>query len=376
MGYEDVIQLGRENPPQIGVSGEDIVCIMYTSGTTALPKGVVITHGNWLASAKYHCKAFDIREDDRSLIVNPLFHVAATWPMYSHFRVGGSIVILPRFDPERVLITLDAERITTFNTVPTIINELLQCPNVRELDFSHLRWIGYGASTMPVELLKRAIEKFGNRFAHVYGLTETNGAVTVLSPEDHQRRDGSGDLSKIRSCGRAIEPIGVRIVDDSGDDRKPHEIGEIVVKGDCVIREYWRLPEATAQTIPDGWLRTGDLGTMDEEGYFYVLDRKKDIIITGGENVSSREVEDVIYLHPGVLEAAVIGVPHPKWGEAVKAFIVRKKGHEVIEEALETLFRKKLAGFKRPKAIQFVDSLPKSATGKILKRELRNQLGL
>ncbi len=376
MSYDELIQTGREGPPRTIVHTEDVICIMYTSGTTSFPKGAVITHGNWLASARYHCNAFDIGEEDKCLIVNPLFHVAATWPMYSHFYKGGSVVLLPSFDSERVLSTLDKEKITTFNTLPTIINELLQVPKIKEFDFRHLKWIGYGGSTMPLDVLKKSIEIFGNKFLHVYGLTESNGAVTRLPPEDHQKRDASGRLSKIRSCGRAIDPIGVRIVDESGKDKKPDEIGEIVVKGDCVINEYWGLPEVTVQTIQDGWLSTGDLGTMDEEGYFYIVDRKKDIIVSGGENISSREVEDVIYLNPGVLEAAVIGVPHPKWGEAVKAILVKKKGYEVTEGEIEDLCRKNLAGFKRPKSIDFVDSLPKSSTGKILKREIRKQLGL
>ncbi|MBW2146580.1 MAG: long-chain-fatty-acid--CoA ligase [Deltaproteobacteria bacterium] len=376
MSYDELIQMGGEDLPPSIVRVEDVLCIMYTSGTTSFPKGAVITHGNWLASARYHCGAFNIGEGDTCLIVNPLFHVAATWPLYSHFYIGGSVVLLPSFDLEEVLSTLDKEKITTFNTVPTIINELLQSPTIREFDFRHLKWIGYGGSTMPLDVLGAAVEIFGNKFFHVYGLTESNGAVTRLPPEDHLRKDASGSLSKIRSCGRAIDPIGVRIVDESGRDKKPHEIGEIVVKGDCVINEYRGLPEVTAQTIQHGWLRTGDLGTIDEEGYFYVVDRKKDIIISGGENISSREVEDVIHRHPGVLEAAVIGVTHPKWGEAVKAVIVKKKGCEVIREEIENLCRKNLAGFKCPKSIDFVDSLPKSSTGKILKREIRKHLGL
>jgi acyl-CoA synthetase (AMP-forming)/AMP-acid ligase II len=371
--YKDLFIGQSSQPPKVDIQEDDLISIMYTSGVTTLPKGVAISQKNWLSSTRIHADVLDIQKEDICLIVNPLFHVAATWPMLCHLYAGGSIVLLSDFDPERIIDTLEKDAITTFNTVPTIINELLQIPGIEKRNFSHLKWIGYGGATMPIELLMKGMRIFGNKFIGFYGLTESNGAVTCLLPNDHLIQDPMGNFLKIRSCGKAVKGIEVKIGDEFGEELPPGQLGEFMLKGETIINSYWKLPEITAQTIQNGWFETGDLGSVDEEGFFYFVDRKKDIIISGGENISSREVEDVIYKHPAVLEAIVIGVPDQKWGEAVKAIVVRKAGYEVSENEIIELCRQNIAGFKRPKSVDFVDFLPKTASGKIIKREIKEK---
>lgn len=371
--YEALVRTQSSQSPRVEVQQDDLISIMYTSGVTNLPKGVAISQQNWLASARIHGDVLGIQSNDICLIVNPLFHVAATWPMLSHFYVGGSIVLLSSFDLAKIVETLEKDSITTFNTVPTVINELLQIPEIERRNFSHLKWIGYGGAVMPVELLKKGIQIFGNKFIGFYGLTESSGAVTCLLPDDHLIQDSKGNFIRIHSCGKPMKGLEVKIGDEFGRPLPPDRLGEFMLRGETISHSYWKLPEVTAQTIKDGWFETGDLGTIDEDGFFYFVDRKKDIIISGGENISSREVEDVIYRHPGVLEAIVIGVPDQKWGEAVKAVIVKKPGYEVSEDEIIQLCRQNLAGFKRPKSVDFVDALPKTSSGKILKRAIKER---
>jgi long-chain acyl-CoA synthetase len=226
---------------------------------------------------------------------------------------------------------------------------------------------------MPLEVLRKAISAFGPKLLQVYGLTEANPLLTLLPVEEHVLEGEEKLVRRLTSCGRQLINVDVRVVDDSGALVKPGQVGEIIARGDSIIREYWRMPEETRRTIKDGWLYSGDLATVDEDGYIYIVDRKKDIIISGGENISSREVEEAIYCHPAVLEAAVMAVPDDHLVEAVKAVVVLKKGQQASEEEIIALCRQKLAGYKRPRSVDFVDSLPKGASGKILKRELRER---
>jgi acyl-CoA synthetase (AMP-forming)/AMP-acid ligase II len=239
-------------------------------------------------------------------------------------------------------------------------------------DLESMRWIGYGASPMPVEVVKQAIRDIGNVFVQVYGLTETY-ILTLLPKEGHVIGGSEDALRRIRSCGKALPGCLVRVVDASGQDVGTGETGEIIAAGDSVTSGYWNLPEETAQATRDGWFYTGDLASIDEDGYMYIVDRKKEIIVSGGENVSPREVEEVIYSHPAVFEATVIGVPDEKWGEAVRAVIVRKEGQVVTADDIMMLCKQNLAGFKIPKSVEFMDSLPKTASGKTARKELKDR---
>lgn len=371
--YEKLIAGASPEAPQVQVNEDDLICIMYTSGTTGQPKGAVMTQSNWLAHTVNMLLELAIVHEDITLHVVPFFHIASIWPMLTHFYVGGTNVIIKAFEPELVLKTFERERITTCNAVPTMIIQMLECPHAERHDYSSLKWLGYGASPMPLEVLKRAMKLFGPKLLQVYGLTEANPLLTLLPVKEHIL-DGPPEIAKrLSSCGREIINVQVKVVDEMGRDVAPGEIGEIIARGDNIIKEYWRNPEETATAIKEGWLYTGDLATVDEAGYIYIVDRKKDVIISGGENISSREVEEVIYTHPAVLEVAVIGVPDEKWGEAVQAIIVLKSGKEASEEEILDICQRNLAPYKRPKSIEYMESLPKSGAGKILKRELREK---
>ena len=371
--YEGWLASYSSADPGIEVSEEDMICIMYTSGTTGRPKGAMMTQSNWLAHTVNMIIELKISFPDRTLHIIPFFHIASTWPMLTHFYMGGTNVILESFEPKTVLQSFEQQRITTCNSVPSMIIQLLESDELSRHDYRRLKWLGYGASPMPVEVLKKAIAAFGPKLLQVYGLTEANPLLTLLPVEEHIVEGEERLVRRLASCGREIINLDVRVVDDSGVAVKPGQVGEIIARGDSIIREYWRMPEETKQTIRDGWLYSGDLATVDEGGYIYIVDRKKDIIISGGENISSREVEEAIYCHPAVLEAAVIAVPDDQLVEAVKAVVVLKRDQHASQEEIIALCRQKLAGYKRPRSVDFLDSLPKSASGKILKRELRER---
>ncbi|MEE8448210.1 MAG: long-chain-fatty-acid--CoA ligase [Thermodesulfobacteriota bacterium] len=371
--YESLLASYSGDDPGVEVTEEDMICIMYTSGTTGSPKGAVMTQSNWLAHTVNMIIELKISSHDRTLHVIPFFHIASTWPMLTHFYMGATNVILESFEPNAVLETFERGRITTCNLVPSMIIQLLESDELPRHDYSGLKWLGYGASPMPLEVLRKAISAFGPKLLQVYGLTEANPLLTLLPVEEHVLEGEEKLVRRLTSCGRQLINVDVRVVDDSGALVKPGQVGEIIARGDSIIREYWRMPEETRRTIKDGWLYSGDLATVDEDGYIYIVDRKKDIIISGGENISSREVEEAIYCHPAVLEAAVMAVPDDHLVEAVKAVVVLKKGQQASEEEIIALCRQKLAGYKRPRSVDFVDSLPKGASGKILKRELRER---
>jgi acyl-CoA synthetase (AMP-forming)/AMP-acid ligase II len=370
--YEYLISSHPPQEPQVAVEENDLATLYHTSGTTGVPKGVMMTHKNLISIATNTLIAFRVTPDDITLHTSPFSHVAPLWPLLIHFCMGGSNVLLKKFDPQGVLEAIEEEKITTWNSVPVMIVQLLNYPDIHRYDLSSLRWISYGAAPMPVEILKRALALFGPILIQVYGLTEAY-PVTLLPREDHILEAPEEKLKKLRSCGRELINCEVRVVNEKGENIAPVEIGEIITRGDHVMDGYWRLPEETSATIRNGWLHTGDLATVDAEGYIYIVDRKKEIIISGGENVSPREVEEVIYMHPSVAEVAVIGVPDEKWGEMVKAMVVLKEGKKAAAEEIMDICRNNLAGFKKPKAVEFLDSLPHTSSGKILKRELRER---
>jgi acyl-CoA synthetase (AMP-forming)/AMP-acid ligase II len=346
---------------------EDDVLQLYTSGTTGLPKGVRLTHGNYAAflELRYEVPGFAYDADDTVLILMPLFHVAGTNISFSGLASGARVVLMAEFDPPRVLETIERARVNHTFLAPVMINVLLQTPGIETTDFSSMKTVSYGASPISEAVLKAATERFGCGFIQFYGMTETCGAGTTLSPADHR-----GEL--LRSCGHAWPKLGVRVADPDGKEVGPGEIGEIEIRGPIIMAGYWNRPEATAETIrPDGWLRTGDAGYMDENGFCFVHDRVKDMIVSGGENVYPAEVENAILGCPGVADAAVIGVPDEKWGEAVKAVCVRKPGEDPDPADIIAWARQRIAAYKAPKTVDFVDALPRNPSGKVLRRELR-----
>jgi len=366
LSYDDMVKENEgETVPHALVDLEDLQRLMYTSGTTAHPKGVMITHGNLYWKNIGHILTFDLRPEDKTLVAGPLYHVGGMdLPATGTLYAGGSLVILRRFEPIPVLETIQKERVTNTWFAPAMVNILFQEPAFDRYDISSLRFIIDGGEKMPLPIIKKIKEKFSNTwYADAYGLTETVSGDTFLS------RDKM--IEKIGSVGRPVVQLRVRTVDDRGNDVPPGELGEIVLRGPKVFKGYWKNPEATAEVLRNGWFHTGDIGRLDEEGYLYIEDRKKDIIISGGENIASLEVERVIYELPKVLEAAVVGIPHPKWLEVPKAYVVVRKGENLTADEVIAYCSKKLAKFKVPHEVEFIDMLPRNPSGKVLKRELR-----
>jgi acyl-CoA synthetase (AMP-forming)/AMP-acid ligase II len=346
---------------------DDDVLQLYTSGTTGLPKGVRLNNANYAAflDLRTQVEGFNYGADETVLIVMPLFHVAGTNISFSGLHGGGRVVILPEFSAAAVLGQIEAERVAHVFLVPAMINMCLQAPEIAGANLSSLKTVAYGASPISEAVLAQATEKFGCSFIQFYGMTESTGAGTVLKAHEHQ-----GEL--MRSCGKAWPEMDVKILREDGTEAGEGEIGEIAIQGQMVMAGYWNREEATAQTVtPDGWLKTGDAGFRDAAGYVFVHDRVKDMIVSGGENVYPAEVENAILGCPGVADAAVIGVPDERWGEAVKAIVVAAPGEKPEPADVIAWARQRIAGFKAPKSVDFIDVLPRNASGKVLRRELR-----
>jgi long-chain acyl-CoA synthetase len=336
-----------------------------TSGTTGLPKGAMLTGWNVLNVGL--CLALEItelREGGRHLVCLPLFHIGgAGWAIWA-MQEGSTAIIVREIVPESLLKTMVEQKVETALLAPTLMLFLTELPASRTADFSALRHITYGTAPISPDLLRRSIDTFKCRFSQLYGLTETTGPITALPHEHH-----TGE--RMLSCGRPMFGGRVRIVDAEGKDLPPRQVGEILYQGENLMAGYWQRADETAKAIRDGWLHTGDAGYMDEEGFIFLKDRVKDVIVSGGENVYPAEVEAVLMGHPEVLECAVIGVPDKTWGETVKAVVVRRAGANLTEASLIEWSRDKLAGFKRPRSVDFIDALPRNASGKLLKRTLR-----
>jgi fatty-acyl-CoA synthase len=360
-------------PPAHRAAPEDDLYQMYTSGTTGRPKGAVLTQRAVVAQLHQASLAFGGSPGDRALIVAPLYHAAASVTAFTTVQAGGTLYIQEDFAPGEVVRALSEERISIALLVPVMIQFcLIAVPDVAQRRYDALRLIVYGASPIAEQTLTRAIEVFGCEFLQGYGMTETTAAATYLMPADH-RRALAGEKRLLLSAGRAMLGTEIRIV---GSDDRPlpnGTIGEIAVRGPQLMRGYWNLPDASAEALRGGWMHTGDAGTLDDEGYLFVQDRTKDMIVSGGENVYPREVEDVLYKHPAVADVAVIGVPDAKWGEAVKAIVVKKAGQEITDRELMQFCEGQLAGYKRPRSIDFADALPRNPSGKVLKKDLREK---
>ncbi len=358
----------RDQDPMLEIAGSDVALQLYTSGTTGNPKGAQLTSDNFLALLPVGVRLWgNWRSEDVNLVCMPLYHIGGTgWGLVG-FYIGALSVITRETSPVEILQVIARHRVTKTFFVPALILFLLQNPDIKKTDLSSLELIVYGASPIPIDLLRSAMKVFKCGFAQVYGLTETTGAFTYLAPEEH---DADGN-EQMRSCGKPYDVVEVRVVDAEGRALAAGEVGEIVCRSPQVMKGYWNLPDATASAIRDGWFYTGDAGYFDEEGYLYIHDRLKDMIISGGENIYPAEVESALFSHPAVADVAVIGVPDEKWGEAVKAIVVKKAGAEVTEEDIIAFARERMAHYKAPRSIDFVEALPRNPSGKILKRELR-----
>ena len=374
MAYETLLASGGDHEPPDAPGPEDIACITYTSGTTGTPKGAMLTHGALVENCRDAVEtAIGLREDDVTLAAMPLFHVGGMWyHLHPSFAAGCTTVIRPGFAVADALAAIERRGVTNLHLVPTMLGDLIADPGAAQAARS-LRLVFYAASSIPVELLRRAMRVLGHcRFMQSYGSTEA-GMVTTLTPEDHERaaRDPAEE-HLLLSCGRALGRVEVRIEDEGGF---AGQIGEILVSGPKIMAGYWGRDEATRAVLVEGWLRTGDVGRIDERGYVYIVDRKGDMVISGGENIVPSEVEQALYRHPDVLEAAVFGVPDARWVERVAAAVVLRPGAMVTPEQIIQSMRAQLAAYKCPKSIFIVDSLPRSAAGKVLKKDLRSQYG-
>jgi len=374
--YEELLGQASSAEPDISSIGEeDLVTILYTSGTTGCPRGAMISHRNRIVDMIHQVTDLEyIEPEDIHLNVGPLYHVGALAQSQGHLYRGCTVVVLREFDPGRIFELIEKERIRTFWAAPTMIHMLINYPERERYDLSSIKTITYAGSPMPTEVMKKAIEVFGvNKLIQFFGTTETGPQITHLGRKDHVLAGAEEQRKRLRSVGVESQNVHVRIVDDQDQDVPPGQIGEIVVRSDAVFKGYWKKPNETQEAFRSGWYHTGDMGYMDEQRYVYIVDRKKDMIITGGENVYSAEVENVLYMHPAVSEAAVIGVPHEKWVETIKAVVVLKPGARATGEEIIEFCRRNLASYKKPTSIEFVSELPKTPSGKVLKRELRER---
>jgi long-chain acyl-CoA synthetase len=373
VAYEDLIARGAPEPHPPEVGDDELLGLFYTSGTTGEPKGVMLTHKNMMANIRHSEAVYNYLSSDIYLHAAPMFHLADGAAVFTHTAHGSTQVFIPRFDPRAVLEAIERERVSLLLLVPTMINFLLQHPELGRYDLSSLRHVTYGASPIAPDLLRRAMKTLGCSFGQGYGLTEASPLLTVLTKEDHVITDEKSER-RLASCGKPVPGVDVRVVKEDCSDARPGEVGEIIARGPNIMAGYWKRPEDTEDVLRDGWLHTGDLATVDEDGYIYLVDRKKDMIVTGGENVYSTEVEAVLYAHTSVKEAAVIPVPDRDWGEAVHACVVLRDGKNASAEELVEFCRSRLAGYKVPRSIEFIEGeLPKGGTGKILKKQLRER---
>ena len=364
------ITAATEQTSRIDIVEDDDVLQFYTSGTTGAPKGVVLTHRAVTENLGQLNSVVQYQPGERFLLLLPLFHAAGMMTMLHAVSCGAALCVRPSFQSQDVLQTLSRDDIAATMMIPTMIEMCLrEAARMGPLSFDHLRLIIYGASPIEEQTLRAAIDLFQCDFAQRYGTTETL-CVAWLDPADH-RRALNGDTNLLRSAGRPVAGIEIRVVDEQGREVPAGESGEFIVRGPQLMKGYWNSPTKTRESLKDGWLHTGDAGFIDQEGYIYICDRVKDVIVSGAENIYPREIEEVLMEHPGVEEAAVIGIPDRKWGEAIHAVVVRVPDSQTDAEQLMAFCRERLARFKVPRSVEFVDRFPRNSIGKLLKRELR-----
>lgn len=374
IAYEELMTAHRASrEPPVNVNDDDLAWLFYTSGTTGRPKGAMLTHGNLTFMAVgWVADLMRLEPEDVGLHAAPLTHGAGFHSLALALKASSQVILKPhRFDVEQFCATVAKHRVTNTWLVPTQIKILLNYAGLNKWDLSSLKWLVYGGSPMYAEDLKEALRRIGPVLVQLYGQGETPMTGTYLRSNEHLTEGPESE--RLASCGHARSGIEVRILSEDDAEVPRREVGEICVRGPTVMKGYWERPEATAETLRSGWLHTGDVGYMDEHGYVYILDRTKDMIISGGSNVYPREVEEVLIRHPAISEACVIGVPDELWGEAVKAVVVLKQGAQATPEEIISFAGDHMASYKKPKSVDFVTDLPKSSYSKILKRELRDR---
>jgi long-chain acyl-CoA synthetase len=376
ISHHELLLAHSEEEPDVQVKEEDPFLILYTSGTTGTARGALYTEGRNIENTRTKTIELGLEAGDKHIMILPLFHIGGYSHFWAFFYAGGSNVIMPQrsFDPAATLQSIEEEKATDLHIVPTHLVAMMALPNVEQYDLSSLKRIWYAASPMPAELLRKGMEKFGPIFLQGYGQSESGPEITFMSRKSHQVLDRPLEEQKVlTSCGQPSLGVHVRIVDEHKNDVQPHAVGEIILQNKTMMVEYWRKPDETHDVMAGGWLHTGDMGFYDERGFIYIVDRKKEMIISGGENIYPREIEEVLYQHPAVAETSVIGIPDQVWVERVHALIVLKEGRHATEDEVIEFCKRHLARYKAPKSVEFVESLPKNPQGKILKRELREK---
>ena len=371
--YDALLAAGDPAGAPMQAQPDDVVHLIYTSGTTGRPKGAARTQKGDLALAQNQSATMDMRTNGRVLVMMPLFHAGGLSMMLSEFWHAGCVVLHRKFDPHEVLSTIERERIVTVHMAPTILQQVLDVPDIGRYDLSSLETILYAAAPMPVAVLQRGVQLLGQIFVNSWGMTETTG--TVLPKHLHKLQGSEDEVRRLGSIGQPMTFCDIRIVDEQGEDCADGTPGEIWIRSPANLAYYWNNSVATIEALRDGWLRTGDMAWRDDQGFLFLVDRKKDMIISGGENIYCQEVEQALMHHPGVQDVAVIGVPHEKWGETVKAVVVLKAGASVGADELSEFSTTRIARYKRPSSVEFVDELPRLASGKVNKIALRQRYG-
>ncbi len=378
LSYSDLLDNADDEDMWPATAEDDLSVLLFTSGTTSYPKGVMLTHNSFASYILSHVTPADPEVAERNILTVPLYHIAGMQAMISAIYGGRSLIIQRQFEASQWMELVETESVDRAMMVPTMLKMLMDHEEFHQRDLSSLSVITYGAAPMPVEVIRRAIVEFpGVQFINAFGQTETAATITMLPPDDHVL-DGSPEeverkLKRLASIGKPLEDVEVRIVNEHAEDVTIGETGEIVARGQRLMKGYWRQESSTEETIKDGWLYTGDLGYWDDDGYIFLAGRARDFIKRGGEMISPEEVEQVLHSHPDIEEAAIIGVEDIDWGERVRAVVVAKSGHSVDEGEVIEYCRQRLASFKKPESVVVVDELPRNPMGKILKRLLREE---
>ena len=379
--YEDMIASSPVGEIATEIDDDDTTILLYTAGTTGVPKGVMLSHNSFAVYVLENVTPADPELEERNILTVPLYHVAGIQAMMAAIYGGRTLVMERQFDAKEWMELVESEKANRAMMVPTMLKQLMDHPEFGEHDLSSLKVITYGAAPMPLEVIKRALEAFpGVSFINAFGQTETASTITTLGPEDHiisgTEEEREKKLKRLSSIGKPMSDVEMRIIDEDGRELPVGQVGEIVARGPRVMTGYWKDEEKTEKTIDkDGWIHTGDMGYMDEDGYFYLAGRAMDMIIRGGENISPEEVEAVLRTHPKVEEAAVIGIPDEEWGEQPRAIVVLKQGETATAEEIIEHCRTHLSSFKRPRSVVFTNELPRNPMGKVLKRVLQERYG-